>query len=190
MMGSNQLIAVLDANVLYPFFQRDLLLNLAYEELFAPKWSDEIEREWTNHLKRNLPEISDKLPRTVTLMNRAFPDAKVSGYMHHIETISLPDENDKHVLAAAIECEADTIITYNLSDFPKNELSKYDISPLDPDSFVMELKDMDITKVWNAINEMVKIRKNPEVSVKELIQQLSDRGLKMTARRLKKDLKP
>lgn len=190
MMGSNQLIAVLDANVLYPFFQRDLLLNLAYEELFAPKWSNEIEREWTNHLKRNLPEISDKLPRTVTLMNRAFPDAKVSGYQHYIETLSLPDENDKHVLAAAIECGADAIITYNLSDFPKNELSKYNLIPMNPDTFVLKLIDMDTRKVWNAINEMVKIRKNPPVSLIELVQQISDRGFKRTARRLNKDLKP
>lgn len=49
-------------------------------------------------------------------MNRAFPDAKIRGCEHYIKTQSLPDENDKHVLAAAIECGVDIVITYNLSD--------------------------------------------------------------------------
>ena len=187
-MGSDPLITILDANVLYPFFQRDLLLNLGYEELYIPKWTDEIEQEWVEHLKMNLPDISEKLQRTVLLMNRAFPDAKVTGYQPHIEKLSLPDKNDRHVLASAIECEAEIIVTHNLSDFPDHELSKYNIRALDPDAFVMELIEIDIRKVWKAIEEMVKIRKKPPVSVIELVQQISDRGMKMTARRLKKDV--
>lgn len=187
-MGSNQLIAVLDANVLYPFFQRDLLLNLGYEELYIPKWSDEIEQEWIDNLKKNQPEISEKIGRTVLLMNQAFPDAKVSGYQQHIEKLSLPDKKDRHVLASAIECRADVIITHNLSDFPEMELSKYDIRAINPDTFVMKLIDRDIAKVWKAIEEMVAIRNNPPVTVKELIQQISDREMKMTAKRLMKEL--
>jgi len=187
-MVSDPLIAVLDANVLYPFFQRDFLLNLGYEELYSPKWTDEIEDEWVSNLVQKRPDISDKLDRTVTLMNRAFPDAKISGYQHHITTLTLPDKKDRHVLASAIECRADVIITYNLSDFPEKELSKYDIRALNPDTFIIELIDMDIAKVWKAIEEMVIIRKNPPVTVMELIQQISDRGMKMTAERLKKEI--
>jgi len=187
-MGSNPPIAILDANVLYPFFQRDLLLNLAYEDLYIPKWSDEIEQEWVKHLQKNLPGISEKLNRTLHLMNRAFPDAKVSGYKHHIESLSLPDNDDKHVLASSIECGADFIITYNLSDFPEKELSKYDVKALDPDTFGMKLIKKDIAKVWKAIEAMVTIRKNPPVTVKELIQQISDRGMEMTAKKLSKEI--
>ena len=35
--------AILDANVLYPFLLRDLLLSLAQQYLYIPKWSDDIE---------------------------------------------------------------------------------------------------------------------------------------------------
>lgn len=76
-MSLPRLIAVLDANVLYPFFQRDLLLNLAYEEMYIPKWSDEIEREWVQNLKADRPDISSNLDRTLKLMDEGFPDAKI-----------------------------------------------------------------------------------------------------------------
>jgi sarcosine oxidase subunit beta len=35
-------------------------------------------------------------------MNRALPDARVTGYEDLIEGLELPDPNDRHVLAAAI----------------------------------------------------------------------------------------
>ena len=38
-------------------------------------------------------------------------DCLASGYEWRIEGLSLPDENDRHVLAAAIEAEADAIVT-------------------------------------------------------------------------------
>ena len=121
-------------------------------------------------------------------MNRAFPDAKVSGYQHHIETISLPDKKDRHVLASAIECKAEVIVTYNLSDFPEEQLSKYSIRAVEPDIFVLELIERDISKVWKAIKEMVAIRNNPPVTVNDMVLQISTRGFKKTANRLRRDL--
>ncbi|NBC03767.1 MAG: PIN domain-containing protein [Bacteroidetes bacterium] len=188
-MGSESLIAVLDANVLYPFFQRDLLLSLGYEELYIPKWSDEIEQEWVRNLKKDRPDIADKLGRTIELMNQAFPDAKVTGYENRIKTVSLPDKNDRHVLAAAIECKANMIVTYNRSDFPDKELSPFGIRAVEPDSFVMELIDRDITTVWKAINEMAEIRTNPPVSIEDLVNQIAERGMNKSAALLNKYLK-
>jgi len=50
-----RIIAVLDANVLYPAPIRDFLLRLAEADLFIPKWSDEIHNEWVRNLLKNRP---------------------------------------------------------------------------------------------------------------------------------------
>ena len=45
-------------------------------------------------------------------------DGLVAGYERWIDLVELPDAADAHVLAAAIECGATTIVTANLRDFP------------------------------------------------------------------------
>jgi hypothetical protein len=42
-------------------------------------------------------------------------------------TLTLPDADDRHVLAAAIRAEADVIVTFNLGDFPAETLKRYGI---------------------------------------------------------------
>ena len=51
-------------------------------------------------------------------MDSHIRDAKVTGFEPMIDTLELPDLNDRHVLAAAIRCNADAIVTFNLKDFP------------------------------------------------------------------------
>lgn len=60
-------------------------------------------------------------------MNEAVPDSLVTGYESLIAGLDLPDVDDRHVLAAAIHCNADAIITFNLRDFPAEKLAQYDI---------------------------------------------------------------
>jgi hypothetical protein len=51
-------------------------------------------------------------------MNTAVRDCLMEGYDQHIAGIILPDEKDRHVVAAAIEAGADLIVTFNLGDYP------------------------------------------------------------------------
>jgi hypothetical protein len=44
-------------------------------------------------------------------------------------------------LAAAVVADADTIVTFNLKDFPAATLAMYDIEAKHPDNFVSELID-------------------------------------------------
>ena len=95
--------ALLDANILYSSFTRDLLLSLFAERLYEAKWTHEINDEWVGHLLENRIMVKpDALQRTVALMNGIRPNPLVDNYRHLIEKLELPDKDDRHVLAAAI----------------------------------------------------------------------------------------
>ena len=133
-------VAVLDACVLYPASLRDFLLRLALSGLYAPRWSDAIHEEWTRNLLTDRPDIPPaQLARTRSLMEAAFPQARVTGYEDHIETLILPDPGDRHVLAAAIYSEARAIITFNLRHFPTARLAAYSVRAINPDAFALGL---------------------------------------------------
>lgn len=47
--------ALLDANILYPAPMRDILLQMAADDVFRAKWTEDIHREWIDALIRNEP---------------------------------------------------------------------------------------------------------------------------------------
>lgn len=179
-------VALLDANVLYTASVRDLLLRLAEADLLAPHRSEQIRKEWTRNLLRNRPDLRpDLIARTCALMNRAFPLANVDGYEHHLPSLRLPDPGDAHVLAAAIECAADVIVTCNLSDFPAGALLPHGIVAMHPDDFVMQLLDCHPDTVRRVITDYrLKLRKPPK-SPEEYLNDLVRCRLTKTAPRLR-----
>lgn len=63
-------IALLDACVLYSAPLRDLLMWLAIEGVYLPKWSEMIHQEWIKNLLEVRPDLSpERLNRTRQLMN-------------------------------------------------------------------------------------------------------------------------
>ncbi|MFM7550319.1 MAG: PIN domain-containing protein [Cyanobacteriota bacterium] len=128
-----------DACVLYPTLLRDLLMRLALTDLYRARWSDQIHEEWINAALRNRPDPSRaQLERTRSLMNAHVRDALVEGHQSLIPALELPDPDDRHVLAAAIQCGADLILTFNLDDVPEHALASYGIGPCHPDPFLMD----------------------------------------------------
>jgi hypothetical protein len=69
----------------------------------------------------------------------AVPAQAVQGELRREEK-SMPNPDDRHVLAAAIRAGADVIVTYNLTDFPAETLARFDIEALHPDDFPVRLK--------------------------------------------------
>lgn len=171
-------VAVYDACVLYPAPLRDLLLRLAGVGLFRARWTDEIHAEWMRNVLRDRrdphPEL---LERTRHLMDRAVPDCLVTGYEGLIEQVELPDPDDRHVLAAAIRCQASAIVTYNLRDFPKDHLIPYGIEPLHPDDFVAAQFDLAPAAVGKAVRDQRLSLRNPKQTVRELLDTFLSLGL-------------
>jgi hypothetical protein len=90
---------------------RDILIEAARTGLYHARWTNRIHDEWTRNLLARRPELGSRLGRTRRLMNEAVQGCLVAGYKARIDGISLPDPEDRHVLAAAIHCGADTIVS-------------------------------------------------------------------------------
>lgn len=177
--------ALLDANVLYPAPIRDLLLSLAEEELFKPFWSNQIHDEWRRNLLVNRPELDpSRIERTISLMNLAFPDACVEGFEHRIPKLSLPDPEDCHVLAAALEASVNFLVTANLKDFDSKTVQKFKLKIIHPDRFVTLLISENRKAVAKSFERMVARLKNPPQSKKETLKTLANCGLVESAQQL------
>ncbi len=122
---------ILDACVLYPAPLRSYLMYLANTGLFRARWTDEIHDEWIRNLLKNNPDLDQvKVNRTKILMNKNVPDCLVVGYEPLIDGLTLPDVDDRHVVAAALKGQAEAIITFNLKDFPSSELNPLELSQI------------------------------------------------------------
>jgi PIN domain len=164
------IIAFLDASVLYSAPLRDLLMHLALRDVFSARWSDRVQDEWMAALLRNRPELPPaQLHRTRRLMNQHIDDALVSGFEPIIEKLSLPDADDRHVLAAAIHCGAGLIVTVNLRDFPPSVLATHGIEARHPDRFVKNLLNDRPDDVVAALRTQQATLKNPPLSMDELL---------------------
>lgn len=185
-MAFNPLTAVCDACVLYPFHQRNILIQTSADGLYDARWTEEIHDEWMRNLIANVPTLSlERLHATRRLMEQALPEALVGNFHHHIEAIKLPDPNDRHVVAAAIEAKASHILTWNLRDFPAKELRKNRLTRETPDGFLAgiydEAPDLVIGSLENARRNLTKSGS----SVQDFLELLGRQGFTKLTRRLR-----
>jgi predicted nucleic acid-binding protein len=143
--GNDDLIRIVlaDANVLYSRVPRDYLLYAADQEIIAITWSPAILAEVTEHLAQNVAGFDDAAAeRLERAMNRAFPFAEVEPGEEHLRMlaeVSLPDEDDRHVLAAALAAEATVLCTSNTKDFPDSVVKAFGIDVVTPDQLLSQL---------------------------------------------------
>ena len=179
-------IVLYDACVLYPAPLRDLLMQLALTDLFQARWTDEIHDEWTRNVLADRPDVTpESLARCRELMDRHVPDCLVTGYESLIPTLTLPDPDDRHVLAAAIHGGAGAIVTFNLSDFPASVLGGYHIEAVHPDEFIVRLWDESPTAVLDAARLHRAGLKRPPKTAAEYLATLEQCRLTETVARLR-----
>jgi len=177
---------VYDACVLYPAPLRDLLMHLSLTDLYRAKWTEQIHEEWIRNVLAVRPDLThEQLERTRQLMDSSARDCLVTGYDFLIATLTLPDPNDRHVLAAAIRSQSSVILTFNLKDFPKTELEKYDVEAQHPDEFISDLIDLNAARVLAAIARHRQSLKNLPKTSKEYLDTLLQQGMPETVSQLK-----
>ena len=184
-MRHSPFTAVYDACVLYPAPLRDFLIWLGLSGRFRARWSAQIHSEWKRNLLQNRPDLSaEQLDRTSALMDQAIPDGLVVGYEAIIPGLVLPDSDDRHVLAAAIRCNASVIVTFNEKDFPVDALTPFGIEAQHPDVFIEYLFDLDPAVVVAAAQRQRAQLKNPPIEVERYLAILLRQGLVQTAKAL------
>lgn len=186
MRPAQPIIALYDANVLYPASLRDLLIRLARTGLVGARWTNLIHDEWIRNLLANRPDLTAaQLQRTRELMERAVPGALVEGFEQWIPRLTLPDPDDRHVLAAAIASSADVIVTFNTKDFPGDRVAEHGIVVKDPDTFVLELLSSHPEVVHAAARAQRASLRKPPRSPEEYLADLGSGGLKRFAEALR-----
>lgn len=177
---------VLDACVLYPAPLRDALMRLALTDLFKAHWTNHIHDEWINALLRTPEKYNrEKLEQTRDLMNLHAKDALVTGYEYLIEQLELPDPDDRHVLAAALRCNADAIVTLNLKDFPQDILAEHGIEVIHPDDFIYYQLDLDAPRCCSVLKAQRAALKKPPLSVDEFLAVLQKQQLPKSVSKLR-----
>lgn len=167
--------ALYDADVLHPPGLRDLLMRLGQTGLFRARWSEQILDEMVDSILRRRSDLdAGRLARTRQLMCEAVPDCLVTGYQPLIDGLALPDPDDRHVLAAAIRCNAQVIvITSNLHDFPEEALEPFNIEAQSPDRFVLDVVNLAPARVAAIIQQQASALRNPPRTADELLEDLS-----------------
>lgn len=169
---------IYDACVFYPAPLRDLLIRLARTRWVRARWTAQIHEEWTRNLLADRPDLTkERIDRTVSLINRAVEDCLVTGYEHLINQITLPDPDDRHVLAAAIRANAAEIVTMNQKDFPDSVLQAYDIQAIHPDDFILNLADLAPSVLEVVAKQQRASLLNPPKSPPQFVDIIRSQGL-------------
>lgn len=179
--------AFFDANVFYGTHLRSLILHLAQTKVFRARWSDAVHEEWTRNLLEKRPDLrAADLARTRRLMDEAVLDALVTGYEPLIAAMSLPDPDDRHVLAASVVCKASCIVTFNLADFPPDRLSPYGLHAAHPDDFLLDVEGIDPATFADAVRTDLDHYRAPPFDLPEYVVALRRAGVPRVAERIGK----
>ncbi len=150
-------------------------------------WSRRVHEEWMESLRRKRPDLpAEKLRRRYELMVTSFPEAMVEEHQELAALLELPDEGDRHVLAAAIGGCADAVVTFNMRDFPTGVLSEWDIEALHPDEFFISQFDLRHAEFLEAVKSVRARLCNPSLNVQDYLDVLTRNQLSGLAAVLKK----
>ncbi|MDB6175517.1 MAG: hypothetical protein JWL59_4828 [Chthoniobacteraceae bacterium] len=118
-------------------------------------------------------------------MDRAVPDCLVTGHMKLVDCLSLPDPDERHVLAAAICGHVEVIVTFNEKDFPHEILAELGVEAQHPDEFISHLMTVDWSAVCRALKNQHATLRNPPRTAEDLLDILEKQGLPLTVSQLR-----
>jgi predicted nucleic acid-binding protein len=166
---------VLDAATLFPFYLRDTLLQTAENGLYRLFWTDQILEEVRRNLIKMDKMKEEQANRLIDIMKMAFPEAKVktSKYKKFISKMQ-NDRKDRHVLAAAVACGAQVIVTPNVKHFRPEALEPWDIQAQTPDEFLLYQFDLSRELMLNVLKNQAAAYKAPPLTIQELLALLKN----------------
>ena len=147
---------VLDTCVLYPTVMREMLLGVARAGMFTPIWSPRILEEWARAAIKLGPTGEAQARAEIAALSIDFAAACHPEAPHIAQRLWLPDAQDIHVLALAVNTSADAIMTLNAKDFPRGTLMEQGLKRCDPDGFLMTCWQQDDAAVQQVADRVLK----------------------------------
>src|ERR1700686_2238283 len=107
-------------------------------------------------------------------MNEAFPEAIVIGYELLIPTLA-NNEDDRHVLAAAIRANAQYIVTQNVRHFPAVTVEPFGIRAVSADTFLLDLCEDEMTReaLSSTIIRQSQSLRRPQLTARQVLRALT-----------------
>ena len=119
-------------------------------------------------------------------MNASIRDVLVEGYEPLIEAVTLPDPEDRHVLAAALRAHAQMIVTSNLRDFPGEELGKWNIEAKHPDDFLVDQFHLDAIALHVVVQQIADDATRPPMTFSDVLDGLERCGVALATALLRR----
>jgi hypothetical protein len=120
------------------------------------------------------PDIPpEQVQRRFADMDDTFEDALVAGWEDLEDTVTLPDPDDRHVVAAAVRGRADAIVTANVRDYPVDILGPLNVEVIHPDDFLLNQLDLAPRIVLEVLREQAAHTRRPPLTPVDLIARLA-----------------
>ena len=81
-------------------------------------------------------------------------------------------EHHHHQRVPTSADEADSIVTFNLRDFPASACEPYGVEAVDPDSFAVAVAESDPVRAQVALVDIARRRTRPPMAAHELLDRL------------------
>ena len=172
-----------DTNALVPAALRDILIELALDDLIRLHWSPEVMAELREVLSARRGAVLSRVDSMLAAMNTALPQASVTPLAEHDFLARLPDPDDEHVLLAALNARCPIILTFNLKDFPAAVLGSEDqgLQAMHPDAFLVHMLTTQAAPVLLVIKRILSGLTAPPLSTDAYLANLSRSGLPTAA---------
>lgn len=179
---ADRFTVILDTDVLVGALIRNIILTFAEAGFFRPRWSETtICREFEPAVIKAAKLTPEKAAYQRERIEEAFPEGMIVEDPALVDSLTLPDPNDRHVFAAAIQTKATLIVTQNLKDYPQDALGAHQIEPISADGFIADCIDLAGAEAIAALRELRERFRRPELDAEAFLRLVEERGLSQTA---------
>ena len=179
-----------DTNVLFPFSVMDLMLALTEDSVHEIVWTERLLSEWERVIVREQRRSVESAASVTRAIRQFFADCEIpeADYAHLVGNMPGEDPDDRHHAAAAVAAGAGALITWNLDDFPAQELAGRGLRILDPDSYLCALHSELPLEISETVIRLAGEKRNPSMTVREAVTRLAKAGLPRFADRILQSL--
>ena len=169
-----------DANVLYSNAIRSLFIWLNTNDAIKIYWSMEAwEEVFAAYAKHHSDVDSNKFRAAMMEAVAAYPECLVQTVRSPIP-VGLKDAKDEHIVAAAVECGADYVVT-NDGALLDEDLTKLDLITIKPDDMMMVLAEATSLAVVQGVRDHVASLQKSRPSIATYLQGLRNAGIEKFA---------